>query len=92
MLLSFGHCTGQLPLPDQPDHVICLPHLACHPLRCLGRPAWLPSSRACLLAECQVSGGISLPLEVFMTEDRGWGVRCATDIKAGQFVACYIGK
>ena len=37
----------------------------------------------------QVSRGITLPLEVFMTPSKGWGVRCAEDIPTGTFVCCY---
>ncbi|KAG1662354.1 hypothetical protein FOA52_000019 [Chlamydomonas sp. UWO 241] len=40
----------------------------------------------------QVSNGISLPLEVFMTEKKGWGVRCADPIKAGKFICAYVGE
>ena len=44
-----------------------------------------------MLACTQVSKGIMLPLEVFMTESMGWGVRCAENIMGGEFVCCYIG-
>ena len=35
--------------------------------------------------------GISLPLEVFMTNRRGWGLRCAQAVLAGTFICEYAG-
>lgn len=35
--------------------------------------------------------GPYLPLQVFWTGERGWGVRCETDIPVGAFVCNYIG-
>ncbi|KAG1667841.1 hypothetical protein FOA52_011029 [Chlamydomonas sp. UWO 241] len=40
----------------------------------------------------QVSNGISLPLEVFMTDTIGWGVRYADPVKAGRFICAYVGE
>ena len=40
-----------------------------------------------------VSNGLALPLEVYYTgPDRGFGVRCATDILAGAYVCSYVGE
>ncbi|XP_021765788.1 histone-lysine N-methyltransferase, H3 lysine-9 specific SUVH6-like [Chenopodium quinoa] len=36
--------------------------------------------------------GIKLPLEVFKTESRGWGVRSLSSIPSGSFVCEYIGE
>eukprot|EP00798_Chlamydomonas_sp_ICE-L_P013694 gene13694-19586_t len=40
----------------------------------------------------RVSQGVQLPLEVYMTETKGWGVRCDVDILAGDYVVSYIGE
>jgi len=39
-----------------------------------------------------VERGRTLPLQIFRTKDRGWGVRCPIDIKKGQFIDTYIGE
>lgn len=39
-----------------------------------------------------VERGRTVPLQIFRTEDRGWGVRCPVDIKKGQFVDRYLGE
>ena len=39
-----------------------------------------------------VQHGIQVRLQVFMTRDRGWGVRCLDDIPGGTFVCSYSGK
>lgn len=39
-----------------------------------------------------VERGRTVPLQIFRTEDRGWGVRCPVDIKKGQFVDKYLGE
>ncbi|KAH8894235.1 SET domain-containing protein [Thozetella sp. PMI_491] len=39
-----------------------------------------------------VERGRTVPLRIFRTEDRGWGVRCPVDIKKGQFVDKYTGE
>ncbi|KAM7203408.1 histone-lysine N-methyltransferase [Naviculisporaceae sp. PSN 640] len=39
-----------------------------------------------------VERGRTVPLEIFRTEDRGWGVRCPVEIKKGQFVDLYVGE
>ncbi|KAH9614432.1 hypothetical protein KSS87_002980, partial [Heliosperma pusillum] len=36
--------------------------------------------------------GIKLPLEIFKTESRGWGVRCHSSISSGSFICEYIGE
>ncbi|MEW5315458.1 MAG: hypothetical protein WDW38_006884 [Sanguina aurantia] len=40
----------------------------------------------------QVSNGVTLPLEVFMTAQKGWGMRCAVAVPAGAFILAYIGE
>ncbi|KAI1275277.1 SET domain-containing protein [Xylaria sp. FL0933] len=39
-----------------------------------------------------VEKGRKLPLQIFRTENRGWGVRSTVDIKKGQFVDKYMGE
>mmetsp|Transcript_30719 Transcript_30719/g.73132 ORF Transcript_30719/g.73132 Transcript_30719/m.73132 type:complete len:1027 (-) Transcript_30719:155-3235(-) len=39
-----------------------------------------------------VSKGLKLPLEVFMTGSKGWGVRCSRKIPSGSFVCEYVGE
>ena len=39
-----------------------------------------------------VSMGVRYPLEVFRTEDKGWGVRCSVDIPSGAFICEYVGE
>ncbi|CAO2819440.1 unnamed protein product [Amaranthus hypochondriacus] len=36
--------------------------------------------------------GIKLPLEIFKTKSKGWGLRCRTSIASGSFVCEYIGE
>lgn len=37
------------------------------------------------------SRGVHLPLQVFYTKDKGYGVRCEQNIPSGEFVAMYVG-
>lgn len=39
-----------------------------------------------------VERGRTVPLQIFRTKDRGWGVRCPETIRKGQFVDCYLGE
>ncbi|KAI1157293.1 SET domain-containing protein [Nemania serpens] len=39
-----------------------------------------------------VERGRKVPLQIFRTKNRGWGVRCTVDIKKGQFVDKYMGE
>ncbi|KAK0722034.1 hypothetical protein B0T26DRAFT_640674 [Lasiosphaeria miniovina] len=39
-----------------------------------------------------VERGRTVPLQIFRTENRGWGVMCPVDIKKGQFVDRYLGE
>lgn len=39
-----------------------------------------------------VERGRTVPLTIFRTQDRGWGVRCPVDIKKGQFIDRYLGE
>lgn len=48
----------------------------------------------CDRARCQnrlVQRGVRIRLQVFHTEDRGWGVRCRDDLDRGTFVCIYAG-
>uniref|UniRef100_A0A3B5MM88 Pre-SET domain-containing protein n=1 Tax=Xiphophorus couchianus TaxID=32473 RepID=A0A3B5MM88_9TELE len=49
----------------------------------------------CDRARCQnrlVQRGVRVRLQVFETEDRGWGVRCRDDLDRGTFVCIYAGR
>lgn len=39
-----------------------------------------------------VERGRRIPLQIFRTEDRGWGVRTLVDLQKGQFVDRYLGE
>lgn len=39
-----------------------------------------------------VQRGRTVPLQIFRTEDRGWGVRCPVPLRKGQFVDRYVGE
>ncbi|KAK4134067.1 SET domain protein [Trichocladium antarcticum] len=39
-----------------------------------------------------VERGRTVPLQIFRTENRGWGVKCPVDIRKGQFVDRYLGE
>ncbi|KAJ8352801.1 hypothetical protein SKAU_G00242770 [Synaphobranchus kaupii] len=48
----------------------------------------------CDRARCQnrvVQHGLQVRLQVFRTQDRGWGVRCRDDLDEGTFVCTYTG-
>uniref|UniRef100_A0A1A8BVD4 Histone-lysine N-methyltransferase SETDB2 n=1 Tax=Nothobranchius kadleci TaxID=1051664 RepID=A0A1A8BVD4_NOTKA len=48
----------------------------------------------CVRSRCQnrlVQRGLRVRLQVFQTEDRGWGVRCRDDLDRGTFVCIYAG-
>ncbi|KAI0999974.1 Histone-lysine N-methyltransferase, H3 lysine-9 specific [Podosphaera aphanis] len=53
-------------------------------------------NRQCSCAEnCPnkvVSRGRQIPLQIFRTRNRGWGLRSTEDIKKGQFVGNYVGE
>uniref|UniRef100_A0A8C6MJQ8 SET domain, bifurcated 2 n=1 Tax=Nothobranchius furzeri TaxID=105023 RepID=A0A8C6MJQ8_NOTFU len=49
----------------------------------------------CVRSRCQnrlVQRGLRVRLQVFQTEDRGWGVRCRDDLDRGTFVCIYAGE
>ncbi|CAK7217326.1 hypothetical protein SCUCBS95973_003110 [Sporothrix curviconia] len=48
------------------------------------------SGEAC--ANRVVERGRRIPLQIFRTEDRGWGVRTLVDLHKGQFVDRYLGE
>ena len=50
------------------------------------------SGCACEQWNRRASMGVSLPLEIFKTKYRGWGVRCRVAIPTGTFVMAYYGK
>ncbi|KAJ2898994.1 hypothetical protein MKZ38_003563 [Zalerion maritima] len=39
-----------------------------------------------------VERGRTLPLQIFRTDNRGWGVRSSVDIRRGQFIDRYLGE
>jgi histone-lysine N-methyltransferase SUV39H len=39
-----------------------------------------------------VQKGRQVPLEIFKTADRGWGLRCTQDLRKGQFIDVYLGE
>ncbi|XP_067111743.1 histone-lysine N-methyltransferase SETDB1-A isoform X1 [Osmerus mordax] len=39
-----------------------------------------------------VQHGLQARLQVFMTQRKGWGVRCLDDVAMGSFICCYAGK
>ncbi|KAH7619306.1 putative Histone-lysine N-methyltransferase, H3 lysine-9 specific SUVH3 [Nannochloris sp. 'desiccata'] len=51
---------------------------------------------ACSSSQCAgnrvVTNGINLPLEIFRTVGRGWGVRCMQTLHPGQLIATYEGE
>lgn len=49
----------------------------------------------CDRARCQnrlVQRGLRVRLQVFQTDNRGWGVRCRDDLDCGTFVCTYAGE
>jgi len=46
-------------------------------------------SRSCL--NRVVQNPLSLKLQLFMTDKKGWGVRCLNDIPKGSFICIYVG-
>ena len=50
---------------------------------------------ACDVQLCQLrtsQRGVTVPLEVFATSSKGWGVRPRVDLPAGTFVCVYVGE
>ncbi|KAL9074147.1 MAG: hypothetical protein Q9157_004495 [Trypethelium eluteriae] len=39
-----------------------------------------------------VQWGRSVPLQIFKTKERGWGLRCPVDLRRGQFIDTYRGE
>jgi histone-lysine N-methyltransferase SUV39H len=39
-----------------------------------------------------VQHGRQVPLEIFKTKTRGWGLRSTVDLQRGQFIDCYVGE
>ncbi len=56
----------------------------------LSAPPSVPAASGC--PNRVVERGRRVPLQIFRTEDRGWGVRTLVDIEKGQFVDRYIGE
>lgn len=55
----------------------CNSKCKCNPKRCLNRV---------------VQNGVDVRLQVFKTNDRGWGVRCLDDLAPGTFISTYSGE
>lgn len=53
-------------------------------------------SSSCTSKACEthrvVQKGVRQPLEVFRTEQKGWGVRCKNTLQGGDFIAAYLGE
>jgi histone-lysine N-methyltransferase SETDB1 len=53
------------------------------------------NSRCKCSARCAnrvVQNGIQIRLQVFKTQQKGWGVRCIDDVPKGSFICCYAGQ
>lgn len=54
-----------------------------------------PSNPCCRSVKCRSNGvlrkGVTLPLEVFRTQSKGWGVRSSETIPVGSVIGAYIG-
>lgn len=73
----------------------CLPQSGC-PDNCLNRHVFFecdettcPCGTNCTNNAVQ-NGGI-IPIELFLTEDKGWGVKATSTIKSGSFILEYVG-
>lgn len=77
---GFAYDTDKLFLSEKPNGIYeCNDRCSCHVNRCGNR---------------LVGRGPNIKLEVFRCHEigKGWGLRCATDIPSGTFVADYIGE
>jgi histone-lysine N-methyltransferase SETDB1 len=73
---SVGYTHGRLKRPQHSAIYECNAHCSCGP-RCGNRV---------------VQRGVEHHLQVFRTEDRGWGLRTLRDIPAGSFICTYVGQ
>ncbi|XP_035989630.1 histone-lysine N-methyltransferase SETDB2 isoform X1 [Fundulus heteroclitus] len=71
-----GYRHQRLPEPVQSGLYECGPWCGCDRARCQNR---------------LVQRGLRVRLQVYQTEDRGWGVRCRDDLDRGTFICTYAG-
>ncbi|MEW5315460.1 MAG: hypothetical protein WDW38_006886 [Sanguina aurantia] len=85
--LSYGKETVRIPVFNEVNDSKELPQLEYH-----ADYVWAAGIQEMCCVCAKVMGGVTLPLEVFMTEQMGWGLRCSVDVPIGAFVVSYIGE
>ncbi|KAJ8405962.1 hypothetical protein AAFF_G00308500 [Aldrovandia affinis] len=70
------YCYRRLPRPTPTGIYECGPWCGCDRARCENRI---------------VQHGVQVQLQVFRTQDQGWGVRCLDDLDRGTFICTYTG-
>ncbi|XP_073678229.1 histone-lysine N-methyltransferase SETDB1-A isoform X2 [Garra rufa] len=75
--VSAGYTHKRLPTTLPTGVYECNPLCRCDPRMCSNR---------------LVQHGLQLQLELFMTQHKGWGIRCKDDVAKGTFVCIFTGK
>uniref|UniRef100_A0A9J8DDK8 [histone H3]-lysine(4) N-trimethyltransferase n=1 Tax=Cyprinus carpio carpio TaxID=630221 RepID=A0A9J8DDK8_CYPCA len=75
--VSAGYTHKRLPTTLPTGVYECNPLCRCDPRTCSNR---------------LVQHGLQLRLELFMTQHKGWGIRCKDDVAKGTFVCVFTGK
>uniref|UniRef100_A0A672TAD0 [histone H3]-lysine(4) N-trimethyltransferase n=1 Tax=Sinocyclocheilus grahami TaxID=75366 RepID=A0A672TAD0_SINGR len=75
--ISAGYTHKRLPTTLPTGVYECNPLCRCDPRMCSNR---------------LVQHGLQLRLELFMTQHKGWGIRCRDDVAKGTFVCVFTGK
>ncbi|XP_056335786.1 histone-lysine N-methyltransferase SETDB1-A isoform X2 [Danio aesculapii] len=75
--VSAGYTHKRLPTSISTGVYECNPLCRCDPKMCSNR---------------LVQHGMQLRLELFMTQHKGWGIRCRDDVAKGTFVCVFTGK
>lgn len=75
--VSAGYTHKRLPTSLSTGVYECNPLCRCDPRMCSNR---------------LVQHGLQLRLELFMTQHKGWGIRCKDDVAKGTFVCVFTGK
>lgn len=75
--VSAGYTHKRLPTSLSTGVYECNPLCRCDPRMCSNR---------------LVQHGMQLRLELFMTQHKGWGIRCRDDVAKGTFVSVFTGK
>uniref|UniRef100_A0A8C2JJ35 [histone H3]-lysine(4) N-trimethyltransferase n=1 Tax=Cyprinus carpio TaxID=7962 RepID=A0A8C2JJ35_CYPCA len=75
--VSAGYTHKRLPTTLPTGVYECNPLCRCDPRMCSNR---------------LVQHGLQLRLELFMTQHKGWGIRCRDDVAKGTFVCVFTGK